>query len=198
MFPLSVAFDVLSLTIIRPIRAKYEEGRRLVHQPMFSLDRDSHQDAESPGSSEFTMKHDDPITILDRHLPSLSSGPLDDIVCAERKVPKYVESRLTPEIYSNMIDQFSNKEHLFPTIVLIDHFAKSIPLITRLLRELFLSLLVKVIVHERWDIRQSALATVSFFCIADVEAFTVEDLQIIALCHLDNIRMGNCRIRFLP
>jgi hypothetical protein len=89
-----------------------------------------------------------------------------------------------------MIDQFSNEELLFPTVALIEHFAKSIPSITTLLRELFLPLLMKVIVHDRCEIRQSALATVSFFCIADVEAFTVEDLQMIAWCHRDNIRDG--------
>jgi hypothetical protein len=45
-----------------------------------------------------------------------------------------------------------------------------------------------VIVHDRWEIRQSASATVSFFGIAGAEAFAVEDLQIIALGHLDDIR----------
>jgi hypothetical protein len=66
-------------------------------------------DAENPGSSEFTMKRDDPIAIIDHHLLSLPSGPLDDILWAVRKVPTYVESRLTPEIYSRM-DEFFNEE----------------------------------------------------------------------------------------
>jgi hypothetical protein len=77
---------------------------------MFFLDCDNQPDAENPGSSEFAMKRYDLVALIDHHLLSLPIGPLYDILWPIQKVPTYVESRLTPEIYSRMIDQFSNEK----------------------------------------------------------------------------------------
>jgi hypothetical protein len=85
-------------------------------------------------------------------------------------MPSYVESRLTPAIYSKLFAEFPDGALLFEAVVLIDHFARYVPSIAPLLYDLFLSALIEAIDQTRIDIRQSASATV-IIVISDLTTF---------------------------
>jgi hypothetical protein len=110
-----------------------------------------------------------------------------------RKVPAYVESRLTPVTYSKLIVEFPDGEFLFEAVVLIDHFVRYMPSITPFLCDLFLSALVEATRHTRTDIRQSALATVSLFWIGGYCELGRDDIQHFASLHVGHLMNGEAQ-----